>query len=36
MYRIGAVARYMGLVDWDYVMGVPLSVTAKSIYYDRK
>jgi uncharacterized ferredoxin-like protein len=35
MYRIGAVARDMGLVDWDFVMGVPLSVTAKSIYYDR-
>jgi uncharacterized ferredoxin-like protein len=36
MYRIGAVARDMGLVDWDFVMGIPLSVTGKSIYYDRK
>jgi uncharacterized ferredoxin-like protein len=36
MYRIGAVARYMELVDWDFVMGIPLSVTAKSIFYDRK
>jgi uncharacterized ferredoxin-like protein len=35
MYRIGAVARQMGLVDWDFVMGVPLSVSGKSIYFDR-
>jgi uncharacterized ferredoxin-like protein len=35
MYRIGAVARDMGIVDWDYVMGVPLSATGKSIYFDR-
>jgi uncharacterized ferredoxin-like protein len=36
MYRAGAVAREMGLIDADYVMGVPLSVTGKSIYFDRK
>lgn len=35
MYRIGAVARDMGLVDWHFVMGIPLSVTGKSIYFDR-
>ncbi len=35
MYRIGAVARAMRLVDWDFVMGIPLSVSAKSIYFDR-
>ncbi len=35
MYRIGAVARSMGLCDWDYVMGIPLSATGKSIYFDR-
>jgi len=35
MYRVGAVARDMKLVDWDFVMGIPLSVTGKSIYYDR-
>ncbi len=35
MYRIGAVARDMKLVDWDFVMGIPLSATAKSIYFDR-
>ena len=35
MYRIGAAARDAGLVDWDFVMGIPLSVSAKSIYFDR-
>jgi uncharacterized ferredoxin-like protein len=35
MYRIGAAARRSGLVDWDFVMGIPLSVTGKSIYFDR-
>lgn len=35
MYRAGAVARDMGLVDWDVVMGIPLSVSGKSIYFDR-
>jgi uncharacterized ferredoxin-like protein len=36
MYRAGAVAREMGLIDADYVMGIPLSATGKSIYFDRK
>lgn len=36
MYRIGAVARKVGLCDWDFVMGVPLSATGKSIFFDRK
>lgn len=35
MYRAGVVARHMGLVDWDYVLGIPLSVTGKNIYFDR-
>jgi uncharacterized ferredoxin-like protein len=35
MYRVGAVARDMGIVDWDFIMGIPLSVTGKSIYFDR-
>ena len=35
MYRVGVAARRSGLVDWDFVMGVPLSVTGKSIYFDR-
>jgi uncharacterized ferredoxin-like protein len=36
MYRIGTVARELGLLDADYVMGIPLSVTGKNIYFDRK
>lgn len=35
MYRAGVAARWMGLVDWDYVLGIPLSVTGKNIYFDR-
>lgn len=35
MYRVGVVARLMKIVEWDFVMGIPLSVTGKSIYYDR-
>lgn len=35
MYRIGAVARSIGLCDWGLVVGVPLSATGKSIYFDR-
>jgi len=36
MYRAGTVARDMGLIDADLVMGIPLSVTGKSIFFDRK
>lgn len=35
MYRVGVVAREMGLIDADFVMGIPLSATGKSIYFDR-
>lgn len=35
MFRIGVVAREMGLIDADVVMGIPLSATGKSIYFDR-
>jgi uncharacterized ferredoxin-like protein len=35
MYRVGAAARWMGLVDWDYVLGIPLSATGKSPFFDR-
>jgi uncharacterized ferredoxin-like protein len=36
MYRAGAVAREMGLIDADFVMGIPLAATGKNIYFDRK
>ncbi|WP_455391465.1 ferredoxin domain-containing protein [[Eubacterium] cellulosolvens] len=35
MYRAGMVARKLKLIDADYVMGIPLSATGKSIYFDR-
>jgi uncharacterized ferredoxin-like protein len=35
MYRIGAAARASQLVDWEFVIGIPLSVTGKSIFFDR-
>jgi uncharacterized ferredoxin-like protein len=36
MYRIGAAARAAGLVDWDYILGIPLSISGKNIFFDRK
>jgi uncharacterized ferredoxin-like protein len=35
MYRAGVAAREMGLIEADFVMGIPLSATGKSIYFDR-
>ncbi len=35
MYRMGVAARLAGMVDWDFVMGIPLSVTGKNIFFDR-
>jgi len=35
MYRIGVSARRLGLTAADFVMGIPLSATGKSIYFDR-
>jgi uncharacterized ferredoxin-like protein len=35
MYRAGVAAREMGLIDADFVMGIPLSATGKSVYFDR-
>jgi uncharacterized ferredoxin-like protein len=35
MYRIGTTARNMGIVDWDFVMGIPLSATGKNVHFDR-
>ncbi len=35
MYRAGVVARELGLIEADFVMGIPLSATGKSIYFDR-
>ncbi len=35
MYRVGAAARKMGLMEGQIIVGVPVSVTGKSIYFDR-
>jgi len=35
MYRIGPVAKEMGLIDADVAVGIPLSATGKSVYFDR-
>jgi uncharacterized ferredoxin-like protein len=36
MYTVGAAARISGLLDADVVFGIPLSVTGKNIFFDRK
>lgn len=35
MYRVGTVARQMGLIQGVIVIGVPISATGKNIYFDR-
>lgn len=35
MYRAGVVAREVGLINADFAMGIPISATGKSIYFDR-
>ncbi|QSQ10333.1 hypothetical protein H0A61_02737 [Koleobacter methoxysyntrophicus] len=35
MYRIGVVAKRLGLISGEIVVGIPLSVTGKNIYFDR-
>lgn len=35
MYRIGVAARQVGLIAGEVVVGIPLSATGKSIYFDR-
>ncbi|HHX51227.1 MAG TPA: hypothetical protein GX711_07300 [Clostridia bacterium] len=35
MYRIGVLAREMGLMEGELVVGIPLSATGKNIYFDR-
>jgi uncharacterized ferredoxin-like protein len=35
MYRIGVAARRIKLIEGEIVIGVPLSASGKSIYFDR-
>jgi uncharacterized ferredoxin-like protein len=34
--RVGAAARAIGLIQGEVVMGIPVSITGKSIYFDRQ
>ena len=36
MYSIGAAARREGLIEGEWAVGVPLSVSGKNIFFDRK
>ena len=36
MYSVGAVAVKTGLIDADIALGIPVSVSGKNIYYDRR
>lgn len=36
MYSAGVMAKQKGLIDGEIVLGIPLSATGKSIYFDRK
>ncbi len=36
MYRAGIVAAKEGFCNWDIAVGIPLSVTGKNIFFDRK
>jgi uncharacterized ferredoxin-like protein len=36
MYSIGIAAKQMGLLDAEEIQGIPLSVTGKNIFFDRK
>lgn len=35
MYTIGAAAQQTGLLEADIIVGIPLAVTGKNIYFDR-
>jgi uncharacterized ferredoxin-like protein len=35
MYRAGAAARRLGIMESNVIMGIPLSATGKNIYFDR-
>jgi uncharacterized ferredoxin-like protein len=34
--RVGAAAKAIGLIKAEVVMGIPISITGKSIYFDRQ
>lgn len=34
--RVGAAAKALGFIKGEVVMGIPVSITGKSIYFDRQ
>jgi uncharacterized ferredoxin-like protein len=34
--RVGAAAKTLGLIKGEVVMGIPVGITGKSIYFDRQ
>ena len=36
MYRVGVVAKKMGMMKGDVIVGIPLAATGKNIFFDRK
>lgn len=36
MYRVGAVAKKLGLIEGQLAVGIPVSAAGKNIYFDRK
>lgn len=36
MYTIGAAAKALKIIDADIIMGIPLSVSGKNMYFDRR
>ena len=35
MYTMGAVARHAGMVEGEWAIGVPLSISGKNVFFDR-
>lgn len=35
MYSVGVIAKKIGLMEGDIVVGIPINVSAKNIYFDR-
>lgn len=36
MYRLGVIAKKMGLIEGEVVLGMPLAAYGKNIFFDRK
>lgn len=35
MYRVGVIAKKLGMIEGSFIMGIPFSATGKNIYFDR-